>query len=144
MAADPSAGPPAGGRRVLLVEDSPDQRESMRLLLTLLGHRVDVAADGVEGVRKALESPPDVAFIDIGLPRLDGFEVGRRLRAALGAALVLVAYTAYGDDATRRKLAEIGFDAHLVKPVDLSELTPWLGGRGVRPGSGPASAGPPA
>jgi CheY-like chemotaxis protein len=61
-----------------------------------------------------------VAFLDIGLPGLDGFEVGRRLRAALGGALVLVACTAYGDDATRRRLADLGFDAHLVKPADVT------------------------
>ena len=59
-------------KHILVIEDNPDGRESLRLLLSLLGHKVDVAADGIEGVRKALAIRPDVALIDIGLPRLDG------------------------------------------------------------------------
>jgi CheY-like chemotaxis protein len=135
-------------KRILLVEDNPDVRESLRLLLSLLGHQVDVAADGLEGVRKGLESPPEVALIDVGLPGLDGFEVGRRLRAALGGTLILVACTAYSDDDTRRRLAEVGFDAHLVKPVEVADLVRWAQSRVPRPHTGPAvppaPAGPPA
>jgi two-component system, sensor histidine kinase len=87
-------------RLILVIEDNEDGRESMRLLLSLLGHRVEVAADGEEGVRKALESRPDVAIVDINLPRLNGYEVARRLRQALGRSITLIAHTAKGK--TRR------------------------------------------
>lgn len=117
----------ARGRHILLIEDNPDGRESLRMLLSYLGHRVDVAADGVEGVQKALMVHPDVALVDIGLPRLDGYQVARRIRRALGGSVVLIAYTAYDGADTERRVSEAGFDAHLVKPIELSELAPWLG-----------------
>jgi len=110
----------------LLIEDNADGRESLRMLLSYLGHRVDVAADGLEGVQKALVGHPDMALVDIGLPRLNGFEVARRIRAALGESVVLVAYTAYDSDDVKRRIVEAGFDAHLVKPIELSQLAPWL------------------
>jgi CheY-like chemotaxis protein len=114
-------------RRVLVAEDDPDGRESLSLLLSLLGHQVEVAGDGPEAVHKALGPfHPDVAIIDIGLPKLDGIRVGRLLRDALGPGLVLVAHTAYGDQATARLVAEAGYDAHLVKPVDVENLLHWL------------------
>jgi len=114
-------------RHILLVEDNADGRESLRLLLSYLGHQVDVAADGVEGVKKALAGHPDVAIVDIGLPGFDGYQVARRIRAALGQNVVLIAYTAYDDVDTQQRVAEAGFDAHLVKPIELCELAPWLG-----------------
>ncbi len=126
-----SAGP---RRRVLLIEDNPDGRESLRMLLTYLGHNVEVAADGEEGVRKALSVVPDVALVDIGLPRMDGYEVARRIRAALGHTTVLLAYTAYDGEEAKGRVAAAGFDAHLIKPLDLSELTPWLEAEPARDG----------
>jgi CheY-like chemotaxis protein len=109
---------PLGGRRhVLIIEDNPDGRESLRMLLSLLGYPVDVAADGAEGVKKALALRPDIALIDIGLPRLDGYEVACRLRAALGANIVLLAYTAYDEEDTGWRIAKAGFNGHLVKPA---------------------------
>lgn len=121
------ARPPTARRRILLVEDNPDGRESLRMLLSLLGHQVEVAADGIEGVQKALAFRPDVALIDIGLPRLDGYEVARRIREALGPTVVLLAYTAYDSEDAGWHIAAAGFNGHLVKPVELRELTPWLG-----------------
>lgn len=118
---------PSRPRHVLVVEDNADGRESLRLLLSFLGHQVDVAADGVEGVQLALARHPDIAIVDIGLPRLDGYQVARRIRAALGDKVVLIAYTAYDDIDTKDRVVEAGFDAHLIKPVELSELAPWLG-----------------
>ena len=114
--------PACAPRRVLIVDDSADCRESLRLLLTLMGYHVETAADGAAGVRQGLASPPDVAVVDVGLPGLDGFAVGRRLREALGPGLILVALTGYGDPETTRELAAAGFDDHLVKPVDLHTL----------------------
>jgi CheY-like chemotaxis protein len=115
-------------RRIVLIEDNPDGRESLRMLLTFMGHQVEVAADGEEGVRKILASMPDVALVDIGLPRIDGYEVAKRIRKTLGHTVILLAYTAYDGEDARRRVKEAGFDAHLIKPLDLNELTPWLEG----------------
>src|SRR4051812_17976243 len=114
------------GRNVLLVEDNPDGRESLRLLLSLLGHHVEVAATGPDGVRKALQTHPDVAVIDLSLPGMDGLQVGRWVRSALGPSVTLVAYTADDDPDTARAVAEAGYNAHMVKPARLDDLDPWL------------------
>ena len=111
---------------ILVVEDNRDIRDSLKSLLELLGHRVELAPDGVEGVRRALELRPRVALVDIGLPRLDGYQVARRLRAALGRDILLVAYTAYGDPDDRLRALQAGFDLHLVKPLDWGLFAPWL------------------
>ncbi len=105
-------------RHVLLVEDNRDAREMLQALLELRGHRVDVANDGPSGVSRALASPPEVAFVDLGLPGFDGYEVARRLRAELPPdKLLLVALSGYGSREDRQKSQEAGFDHHLVKPV---------------------------
>ncbi len=116
-----AVSPPAraypASRRVLIVEDNADGRESLCLLLQLLGHEVAVAADGAEGVRRALEFRPEVALVDLGLPVLNGFEVARRVRAALGGEVYLVAPTAYDGAEVVRRAAEAGFDLHVAKPA---------------------------
>jgi two-component system, sensor histidine kinase len=128
-------------RHVLIVEDNPDGRESLRLLLELLGYQVEVAADGVEGVRKALQGHPEVAIVDIGLPRLDGYQVARKVRNALGPDVLLIAYTACDAEEVGRRVSEAGFDVHLVKPAALEQLAPCLAGR-PRPGRGRPHGGP--
>jgi CheY-like chemotaxis protein len=117
---------PKTPRRILVVEDHPDGREALRLLLTLIGHQVEVASDGVEGVQVGLQMRPEVAIVDLNMPRLDGYGVARQLRAALGRDVVLIACTAYDHSDARRRVAEAGFDAHLVKPLNLDELLHWL------------------
>jgi CheY-like chemotaxis protein len=112
--------------RVLVVEDNPDGREILRQLLELLGYRVEVAADGVEGVEKALGWRPDVAVVDIGLPRMDGYEVARNIRQALGCEIFLITQTGYGQPEDRRRALASGFDVHLVKPVDPADLCGWI------------------
>jgi CheY-like chemotaxis protein len=108
-------------RRLLVVEDNVDARETLRTLLEALGHEVHEAADGEAGVAAALERQPDLVFVDIGLPRLDGYEVARRLRAAnLGARLV--ALTGYGRDDEVQRARDAGFDEHLLKPATLEQL----------------------
>jgi CheY-like chemotaxis protein len=99
----------------------------LRLVLELWGHQVEVAADGQEGVQKALASHPEIALVDIGLPHLDGYQVARRLRSELGSRIFLIACTAYGSPDDRRRALEAGFDLHLRKPVDLDLLAQWLG-----------------
>jgi two-component system CheB/CheR fusion protein len=110
-------------RHVLVIEDNVDAREMLRMALELDGHRVETAPDGTSGVEAALRTTPDVVLVDIGLPGLDGYAVARQLRAALGHRVTLVALTGYGQTEDRRRTAEAGFDAHLVKPVDPDVLT---------------------
>jgi len=109
-------------RRVLIVEDNPDGREMLKLLLELYGYQVAEAGDGREGVEKALAWGPEVAVVDIGLPVLDGYEVARRLRAALGGRVVLIALTAYGEPEDVRRAFQAGFDYHLTKPSHPTDL----------------------
>ena len=111
-----------GTLHLLIVEDHPDGRESLRLLLEMHGYRVDVAKDGVEGVEKGLTQAPDVAIIDIGLPLLDGYQVARRLRAGLGDRIKLFACTAYSRPDEVQNARDAGFDAFLPKPADPDEL----------------------
>jgi two-component system, sensor histidine kinase len=115
-------------RRVLVVEDNDDGRETLRLLLELCGYEVAVAADGVAGVQKAHEFRPDAALIDLGLPGMDGLQVARTLRAVFGEAVLLVAVTGLAQPEDRRRTWEAGFDAHLRKPADLDELQRLLRG----------------
>ena len=117
-------------RRVLTIEDYADARDSLRSLLELSGHEVREAADGPTGVELALRLRPDVVLIDIGLPGLDGYSVARRIRSGpQGHLMVLAAVTGYGQPDDRRRAQEAGFDALLVKPVDLDQLTEILATR---------------
>ena len=114
--------------RLLLIEDNPDIGETLRDLLEILGHRVDLASDGLRGVQMALALKPDAALVDIGLPGIDGYEVAQRLRAdPVGRDMLLVALTGYGRPEDRERALEAGFDAHMVKPVDPEDLTSLIG-----------------
>ncbi len=120
----PPANPSSARRlRVLIVEDNVDGRETLKAILTLCGHEVYEAADGLNGAEVAIAVRPDIALIDIGLPGIDGYEVARRVRASPhGRQVKLVACTGYGqqEDLQRAKLA--GFDACLVKPLEPAAL----------------------
>jgi two-component system, sensor histidine kinase len=119
-------------RRVLVVEDSADNRAVLQLLLQAWGHEVETAADGLLGAQRAVAWRPEVAVIDLGLPLLDGYQVARHVRAALGAAVFLIALTGEaGPDApVRATLA--GFDAFLLKPADWNELSLLVAGTALR------------
>ncbi len=134
-----AAAGPAAALRILIVEDNLDGRESLRDLLELWGHEVELAEDGAEGVEKALAGQPDVALVDIGLPGLDGNEVACRIRAAAGRDhadhIELIAMTGYGQPEDRRRALQAGFDSYLVKPVDPAHLGRLLAA--VRPRSTP-------
>ncbi len=127
VASPTPAAPTATSRRILLIEDNRDARESLALLLRMLGHHIETAAAGPEGIAHTLASRPEVVLIDLGLPGLDGFEVARQIRKALGEAVLLVALSGYTQDEDRRRAYEAGFNVHLPKPVELDELTRVLG-----------------
>ena len=106
-------------RRILIVEDNRDGRTMLRLLLEHAGHEVHEAADGFAGLEAILTLRPDVVLLDVGLPGLDGYEVARRVRCdEVGRSVRLVALTGYGRPEDEGRSQEVGFDAHLVKPVD--------------------------
>jgi PAS domain S-box-containing protein len=110
-------------RRILLIEDNDDARESMRVLLEVSGHEVYAVGDGLTGVAKALEVKPGVVLIDLGLPGLDGYEVAARIRSAPACrATILIALTGYGQSNYRTKAENAGFHGYVVKPVDMATL----------------------
>jgi CheY-like chemotaxis protein len=109
----------ASPRRVLVVDDNADGADSLSLLLRVGGHDVRTAYDGPTALQVAVGFRPEVVLLDIGLPRMDGYEVARRLRGHAGLEnVMLVALTGYGQDEDRRRSADAGFDSHLVKPAD--------------------------
>ncbi|HEV3303672.1 MAG TPA: ATP-binding protein [Planctomycetaceae bacterium] len=122
-AATVSAVHPAASRRILVVDDSVDSAESLAKVLRVLGHVVHTAYDGQSALEAARLNAPDIVMLDIGMPRMDGFEVARRMRNDPALKDVfLVALTGYGQDEDRRHSQKSGFNAHLVKPVLLDHL----------------------
>jgi signal transduction histidine kinase len=112
-----------GPLRILLADDNADAVELLRDLLELEGHQVEVAANGLAAIEAAESFLPDVAFLDIGMPGLNGYEVARRLRATPALAQArLVAVTGWGTQEDRARSEAAGFDAHLTKPVELDAL----------------------
>jgi CheY-like chemotaxis protein len=135
----PALGPPAasasapalqqlvavhpGARRVLVVEDNPDSAESLRALLELLGHDVHQAADGAAAIEAVRTFRPDVVFMDIGMPGMNGLEATRRIRELpLARQPLIVALTGWGQDADRERSQFAGVDQHMVKPIDHEAL----------------------
>jgi two-component system CheB/CheR fusion protein len=115
-------------RRVLVVDDNRDLAESLAMILRFWGHDVIVAYNGREALELAKSRPPDVVFLDIGLPHLDGFEVARQMRADAELRRArIVAITGYGREEDRQRSRDVGFDLHLTKPVDPWQLQALLG-----------------
>jgi PAS domain S-box-containing protein len=108
-----------GGLRVLVVDDNEDSADSLAIWLRLKGHEVRTAYDGPQALAQALEQPPELVLLDIGMPGMSGYEVARRLRAHPGTRLtMLVAMTGWGQEEDRRQSREAGIDQHLVKPLE--------------------------
>jgi CheY-like chemotaxis protein len=106
---------------VLVVDDNEDAAEMLSEALTALGYVVRTAPDGPSALVAAEEFQPQLALLDIGLPVMDGYELGRRLRES-HSALRLVALTGYGQASDKARSREAGFDGHLVKPIHLDKL----------------------
>nr|WP_255672032.1 response regulator [Corallococcus sp. AS-1-6] len=115
--------PSRGEWRILLVDDNPDAREGLCEMLQMWGHTVAVAADGAEALRMATPGTYDVIILDIGLPGLDGFQVARELRGRMVSDAHIIALTGYGTPEDRARSEDAGFDLHLVKPVELVEIS---------------------
>jgi PAS domain S-box-containing protein len=121
MAAIPS------GTRVLVVDDNVDAAHMLRDFLEALGHEPAIAHDGPAALELASSFKPDIAVLDIGLPVMNGYELARRLRETLGSdKLRLIAVTGYGQDSDRARAREVGFDHHLIKPIELDALLSLL------------------
>jgi PAS domain S-box-containing protein len=140
----PAAAPPAlrapkspqtsrrrsGGRRIVVADDNADAVDSLAKLLAFLGHETRTARDGQEAIEVAEAFRPEVALLDIGMPRLNGYAAARRIRRQpWGRDMMLVALTGWGQEDDRRRSREAGFDAHLVKPVDPEALEALLASR---------------
>lgn len=136
----PAAGAPetrGGGRplRVLVVDDNVDSADSLAMLLELSGHEVSTAYDGLEAVDAAERLRPDVVLLDIGMPRLNGYDAARRIREQpWGRQMLLIAQTGWGQEEDRRRAREAGFDGHLTKPVDMAALARLLASPPARGG----------
>jgi signal transduction histidine kinase/CheY-like chemotaxis protein len=127
--AKPAGPTPVSPRRVLVVDDNVDAAESLAMLLRVERHEVYTAHDGSTALAAAAAFRPEIVLLDIGLPRMDGYEVARRLRGQDGfQKTLLVALTGYGQEEDRRRAAAAGFDAYLVKPADPAALHELLAG----------------
>jgi CheY-like chemotaxis protein len=119
----PSVPASASTHRVLVVEDNPDAADSLRSLLELLGHEVRQAGDGATAIAAVQSCAPDLVFMDIGLPGMNGLEATRRIRELpLAKQPLIVALTGWGQDTDRERSQFAGVDQHLVKPIDHEAL----------------------
>lgn len=119
--------PGNGRRRVLVVDDNLDSAESLSMMIQLLGHEVSAAHDGHEAVEEAKRFKPEVAFLDLGMPRMNGYDAARLIRQQPECAdIVLVALTGWGQEEDKRRSQEAGFDVHMVKPIDFDALQKLL------------------
>ncbi len=122
-AVETATTPAASGRRILLADDNQDGAELLARLLELSGHEVYTANTGIDALKLAYQHRPDTVILDIRLPGMNGYEVAKNLRRyAWGAQATLIAITGWGGEHNKRQALDSGFDYHLSKPVDPSEL----------------------
>ncbi len=125
--------PRGPGRRILVADDNNDAAESLAMMLEIMGHEVRTASDGEAAVSITADFRPDLVLMDLGMPRLTGYEAARQIRAQpLGNLPYLVALTGWGADEDRRRTQDAGFDRHLVKPVELDTLNKMIAEMPVR------------
>jgi CheY-like chemotaxis protein len=127
-AAETGATPRKARPAVLVVDDNQDFAVSLGLILKEMGYEVRIEHDGLAGLAAAEAFRPRIAFLDIGMPKLNGYELARRLRALPAtAASVLIAVTGWGQASDRKRARDAGFDDHLVKPLEIERLQELLG-----------------
>lgn len=122
----PRVAPDGQPRRIVVVEDNQDVRDLLRLKLRRLGHEVHAVGDGVSGVQSIVDHRPDLALVDIGLPGFDGYEVASRVRESIGRDVVLVAVSGFGQPEDKRRAMDAGFDEHITKPAEVSDIEDLL------------------
>ena len=125
--AESAARPPSVPRRILIVDDNTDAADSLQAVLKLKQHETRIAYGGLAALEAAAEFHPEIVLLDIGLPGLNGYEVARRMRSN-GNKAKIIAVSGYGSDETRNQTAEAGFNAHLVKPIDIDHLFELIAG----------------
>jgi CheY-like chemotaxis protein len=117
----------AVSRRILIVDDYPNVALSIARRLIVAGYEVETALDGFQAIKAAEKFRPDVVLLDISMPKLNGYETARRIRAqARGLEMAIVALTGWDEEEDRRRSRDAGFDAHLVKPVAQEALAQLL------------------
>jgi CheY-like chemotaxis protein len=118
-----------GVQRVLVVDDNVDSATSLAMMLQLMGHEVRTAHDGLQGIDVASEFRPDVILLDIGMPKLNGYDACRRIREQpWGKDVAIIALTGWGQEEDKRRSKEAGFNFHMVKPVEPAALEKLLSG----------------
>jgi CheY-like chemotaxis protein len=130
--AQPGAGASAAPRskRILVADDNADAADSLGLLLELHGNEVRTVHDGLAAVETAATFKPEIVLLDLGMPKLDGYQAARRIREqAANGEVLLIAVTGWGQEQDRRRTKEAGFDVHLVKPLDIDLLQRLLASR---------------
>src|SRR5258705_10886056 len=109
-------------RRILVVDDNADAAESLGMLLEARGDEVRIAYDGIEALDIEVAFRPEVVLLDIGMPRLSGYDVAKRIRAGRRGGVLLIAITGWGQEDDRDRAREAGFNHHFTKPVDFETL----------------------
>jgi DNA-binding response OmpR family regulator len=109
-------------RRILVVDDNEDAADSLAMLLTVRGDEVRIAYDGAQAVEAEQAFHPEVVLLDIGLPKLSGYDVARRIRSVRGEEVLIIAITGWGQEEDRAQARDAGFDHHFTKPVDFDVL----------------------
>jgi CheY-like chemotaxis protein len=123
----PALKPAKQGFRILVVDDNHDSALSLAMLLSIMGHDTRTAHDGESALTTAESFLPEVVLLDIGLPKLNGYEVAQRIREqAWGQSMFLIAVTGWGQDEDRQRSTEVGLNAHMVKPVEADALEKLL------------------
>lgn len=109
-------------RRILVVDDNADAADSLGMLLEVRGDEVRIAYDGLEALDAEADFRPEVVLLDIGMPKLSGYDVAKRIRQARGNAVLIVAITGWGQEDDRQRARDAGFNHHFTKPVDFEML----------------------
>jgi two-component system CheB/CheR fusion protein len=118
---DHKTSEPPATARILVADDNLDSADSLSMMLEMLGHEVSSAHDGLEALETAKRSKPELIFMDLGMPRMSGYDAARLIRSAPECnGVVLVALTGWGQEEDRRRSLEAGFDHHIVKPIDFA------------------------
>jgi len=114
-------------RRILVVDDNKDGADSLAMMLRMLGNDVSAAYDGATALQRIAADPVEVVLLDIGMPKMNGYEVAKRIRADhADRKILLIALTGWGQDDDKRQAMESGFDVHMTKPVELAALRTLL------------------